>query len=294
MGLPQSKAGRSRRERALLIVQVASLLIVAATVYSLVLSRKINIESGVGFLLLLLAISMHELAVYVSSQRLKIFVEKSVEHVSLISLWRINIEAHFYYLAVPFGNDLARVMKIKALDPDIGWKRAFAATFADRVAGLLATLVFLLTVPLALAGRIDPALDAMRDGVPANKALFTMPVGIVLAFAATVYLAIGRKFRESLGMLRPFTTALPIGLLMSLMCMSLMIIALLAFGRACGIAVTPLEVAAGLSVLVLSQAIPLALFGIGAGEAAAGGLYLLLGYSSVEAATLALVFMSCA
>src|SRR5919205_295969 len=197
---------------------------------------------------LLLGLAVNQLALAVFAARLQWVLRLCAIRIGWLAALRIHLQSMFYFFAVPMtvGLEIARFVKIRAIDPQASKAGLTTALLLDRLLGAGSALaVAVLCLPLVrtrIPIDLPPAWVALRLGA---AALFVLSMAMHVLFAAGVQFA-ARAF------------SLPVSL-----------------------ADTVFAVAGGM----LLVAVPVSLAGLGPAEAGAAGLFVAFGYAPAVAIT---------
>lgn len=225
------------------------------------------------------AVALNQLALFAAAWRLQATLKAFGVRIGRGQAIRIHLQSLFYFFFVPMsvGLEIARFLKIRALDPDVSVKRLFLALLLDRVLGLLAAVI--------VAGALLPAV--MPQLLPKiwhpgwGAALAVLLLGVSLA------VSLHQPFRRQIA--RAATAvAVAVGCLHVLISLSLAALLLVcasvylvAVGAHIDIGLAALTFA--LSTALLGMTLPVSMLGITLGEAGGTGILVFLGLNTASA-----------
>ena len=196
---------------------------------------------------LLLGLAVNQLALAVFAARLQWVLRLCAVRIGWLTALRIHLQSMFYFFAVPMtvGLEIARFVKIRAVDPQASKAGLTTALLLDRLLGAAAALGLGLLLWPRFRGWLAQVWALTRGRRLGLAALFWLSMAMHVLFAAGVQFAAR------------------------------------AFGLPVSLADTVFAVAGGM----LLVAVPVSLAGLGPAEAGAAGLFVAFGYTPAVAIT---------
>ena len=229
---------------------------------------------------LLLGLGVNQMVLAIFALRMQWVLRLCAVRIGWPAALRIHLESMFYFFAVPMtvGLEVARFVKIRAIDPQASKAGLTAALLLDRLLGAGSALaVAVLCLPL------------VRTRIPFE----TSPAWILSALGAAAALGLGlllwRRSRGWLAQSWRLTQGRRLGLV-ALFVLSMAMHVLFAAGvqfaaRAFGLPVSLADTVFAVAGGMLLVAVPVSLAGLGPAEAGAAGLFVALGYTPAVALT---------
>lgn len=227
---------------------------------------------------LVAALILNQIALFLFSVRLRLILGLWSVRLGWMASFRIHLQSMFYFIVVPMtvGLEIARYIKIKALDPSVSKTGLAAALLVDRIVGALSALVLaLLCLPL-LRFTVAPPL--------ATPWLLAVLAALLVGLAAAV---IWGRWRRQVGDAWRFTFGrrkVLVGIFVLSMIMHVVFaLCIQTAAMGLGTPVTFTDVLFAVSGGMLFLAVPVSLAGIGPADAGAAALLVLLGHAVSDA-----------
>ena len=229
---------------------------------------------------LLLGLGVNQLALAVFAARLQWVLRLCAIRIGWLAALRIHLQSMFYFFAVPMtvGLEIARFVKIRAIDPQASKAGLTTALLLDRLLGAGSALaVAVLCLPL------------VRTRIPIDLPPAWVALGLGAAAALGLGLLLWPRFRGWLAQVWQLTRGRRLGLA-ALFVLSMAMHVLFAAGvqfaaRAFGLPVSLADTVFAVAGGMLLVAVPVSLAGLGPAEAGAAGLFVAFGYAPAVALT---------
>jgi uncharacterized membrane protein YbhN (UPF0104 family) len=231
---------------------------------------------------LLGAILLNQLALFAAAWRLQATLAAFGVRIGRRQAVRIHLQSLFYFFFVPMsvGLEIARFIKIRAIDPRVSAKRLLFALLLDRLLGLVAAVAMVtallpLVMPEVLSQLWHPAWIAV-----------VMLASLVVAGTLWLHAPSRRRLLDVLAAISEVGGLLPrlIGLSLAALLLVCASVYLIAVGARLDI--EPMVLTFALSASLLGMLLPVSMLGATLGEAAGAGLFAILGLNAAAALVL--------
>lgn len=242
--------------------------------------RAIQLVSHAGWSVLL-GVVFSQLSVVMFAVRLRLVLTMAGIRVSVWEATRLHVQSMFYYFFVPFGvgMEVYKVAKLYAKFPAADRVTVLAAVVFDRLLGFLTVVVIALLCGVAIVPRLSATID------PRNALLLVGVLVAVVALGAAAVVWVVR--RGTLGNLRRFVPLVKtIGVQAVVLSFAMqMTLALAVYFAAIGwsVGLDYWQALFATASAIVFQVIPVNFLGIGGGEVAGVGIYILMGLSEQDA-----------
>ena len=228
---------------------------------------------------LLGAIGLNQLALFAAAWRLQATLAAFGVRIGRGQAMRIHLQSLFYFFFVPMsvGLEIARFVKVRALDPGVSANRLLLALLLDRVLGLVAAVAVVgILLPVVVPDQLP------RLWHPGWLALLLAGV-LVVAGALWFSAPLRQRLSDAVVAMAEVRRALPtlLGLSMAALLLVCASVYLIAVGA--GITIGPVSLTLALSASLLGMLLPVSLLGATLGEAAGAGVFTLMGLNAASA-----------
>ena len=221
---------------------------------------------------LLFGLAVNQLALAVFAARLQWVLRLCAIRIGWLSALRIHLQSMFYFFAVPMtiGLEVARFVKIRAIEPQASTAGLTTALLLDRLLGAGSALaVAVLCLPL------------VWTRIPLDVSPAWLPIALGAAMALGFGLLLWPRFRTWLAHIWQLTQGRRLGLA-ALLVLSIVMHVLFAAGvqfaaRAFGLPVSLTDTIFAVSGGMLLVVVPVSLAGLGPAEVGALGLFVACG-----------------
>lgn len=242
--------------------------------------RAIQLVANAGWSVLL-GVVLSQISVVMFSVRLRLVLTLAGVRVTLWEATRLHVQSMFYYFFVPFGvgMEIYKVAKLYSAFPAADRVTVAAAVVFDRLLGFLTVVAIALFCGVVIVPRLSATLDARNTPLLMGVLCGVVILGIVVV--------IWLVRRGTLGNIRRFIPAAKamsaqvIGL--SFLMQMTLALAVYFAARGWSIGLDYVQALFATASAIVFQVIPINILGIGGGEVAGVGIYILMGLSEQDA-----------